>query len=195
MILSKFRGLAAACTVLVLGLSAHNSFADAGHKDASKIGKPGKANEVTRTINVKMFDSYYEPKSLSIKEGETVRFVVHNAGELVHEFNIATHEMHMAHAPEMMKMMESGVLEADRINRDAGKAMSGSMGNSSMGKGAMGHGSMMSGMHDDPNSVLLEPGKSGEIIWTFPKHAKLEFACNVPGHYDAGMKGLIKLSH
>jgi uncharacterized cupredoxin-like copper-binding protein len=54
----------------------------------------------------------------------------------------------------------------------------------------MGHG-----MHNEPNSLLLEPGKSGEIIWKFPKHAKLEFACNVPGHYDAGMMGEIKLSH
>ena len=54
----------------------------------------------------------------------------------------------------------------------------------------MGHG-----MHDEPNSVLLEPGKSAEIVWKFPEHAELEFACNVPGHYDAGMQGPIKLSH
>ena len=48
----------------------------------------------------------------------------------------------------------------------------------------MGHG-----MHEEPNSVLIEPGKSGEIVWTFPKHAELEFACNIPGHYGSGMKG------
>ncbi len=159
----KFRGLLAACTALAIGMGAHTSFADAGHGDAKKIGKPGKDEAASRTIEVKMYDSYYEPKSLTIKEGETVRFIVHNRGELVHEFNIATHDMHMAHASEMMKMMESG--------------------------------SMGPGMHDDPNSVLLEPGKSGEIIWTFPRHAKLEFACNVPGHYEAGMHGTIRLSH
>lgn len=150
----------------------------AGH--ATKIGSPGKAENATRTITIIMYDNYYEPEGLDIKEGETVRFVIENKGELVHEFNIATGDMHKAHAPEMMMMMEHGVLEADKINWDAAKKMQASMGH---------------GMHNEPNSVLLEPGKSGEIIWTFPSHAKLEFACNIPGHYDAGMMGNIKLSH
>lgn len=45
--------------------------------------------------------------------------------------------------------------------------------------------------HDDPNSVLLEPGQPGEIVWKFTKAAALEFACNVPGHYEAGMMGRV----
>lgn len=150
----------------------------AGH--AAKIGSPGKAENATRTITITMYDNYYEPEGLTIKEGETVRFVIENKGELVHEFNIATGDMHKAHAPEMMMMMEHGVLEGDKINWEAAKKMQASMGH---------------GMHNEPNSVLLEPGKSGEIIWTFPDHAKLEFACNIPGHYDAGMMGNIKLTH
>ena len=57
--------------------------------------------------------------------------------------------------------------------------------------------SMGHGMHDDPNSVLLEPGKSGEIVWTFPKDADvaIEFACNVPGHYQSGMVGSVAIDH
>ena len=43
--------------------------------------------------------------------------------------------------------------------------------------------------HDDPNSILLEPGKSDEIIWKFTQATELAFACNVPGQYDAGMVG------
>ncbi len=43
--------------------------------------------------------------------------------------------------------------------------------------------------HTDPNSVLLEPGTSAEIVWKFDTDARLEFACNVPGHYQLGMKG------
>ncbi|WP_028465800.1 cupredoxin domain-containing protein [Nisaea denitrificans] len=145
-----------------------------------KIGKPGDPAKVSRTIEITMYDNYYEPESLDIKEGETIRFVVRNAGEFVHEFNIATAAMHEAHRPEMMMMMEHGVLEPDRINLEAAKAMQASMGH---------------GMHNEANSVLLEPGKSGEIVWTFPKHADLEFACNVPGHYETGMHGKVKLSH
>jgi uncharacterized cupredoxin-like copper-binding protein len=54
----------------------------------------------------------------------------------------------------------------------------------------MGHG-----MHSDPNSVLLEPGQSGEVVWTFPRDGEIEFACNVPGHYEAGMQGRFELGH
>jgi uncharacterized cupredoxin-like copper-binding protein len=55
----------------------------------------------------------------------------------------------------------------------------------------MGNGMTME--HDDPNSVLLEPGQTAEIIWTFPADAELEFACNVPGHYESGMMGKVRL--
>ena len=115
-----------------------------------------------------------------MKEGQTVKFVITNKGELVHEFAIGTPEAHKAHAPMMQMMVDHGVLEADRINWKAAKKM----------QKTMGHG-----MHKEANSVLLEPKKKGTIIWKFPKHATIEFACNVPGHYDAGMVDKFKLSH
>ena len=73
-----------------------------------------------------------------------------------------------------MMMMEHGVLEADKINRD-------------MMKMDMGNGKTME--HNDPNSVLLEPKETAEVIWKFSDDAELEFACNVPGHYASGMMG------
>ena len=151
-----------------------------GAKHAAEIGKPGKVHAGTQTIRVLMYDNRYEPKSLNIKEGATVRFIIENRGEFVHEFNIATAAMHKAHAQEMQMMVDHGVLEPDRINLEAARNM----------QRTMGHG-----MHAEPNSALLEPGRSAEIVWTFPKHAKLEFACNVPGHYSAGMVGKITLTH
>jgi uncharacterized cupredoxin-like copper-binding protein len=48
--------------------------------------------------------------------------------------------------------------------------------------------------HDDGNAVMLKPGETKELIWTFSDAENLEFACNLPGHYQAGMKGEIKLS-
>ncbi|MBO6519898.1 MAG: cupredoxin family protein [Rhodospirillales bacterium] len=163
----------------IIGATSSTAMADAGHSTAKLIGQPGKVADATRTVEVTMYDNYYEPENLTIKEGETVRFVVRNAGGFVHEFNIASPDMHKAHGPEMMMMLEHGVLEPDRINWDAAKKMQASMGH---------------GMHNDPNSVLLEPGKTGEIIWTFTGRATLEFACNVPGHYEAGMVGQVKLT-
>ena len=41
--------------------------------------------------------------------------------------------------------------------------------------------------HSHSNSVLLEPNQSGEIIWKFNTNTDIEIACNVPGHYEAGM--------
>ena len=41
--------------------------------------------------------------------------------------------------------------------------------------------------HSHSNSVLLEPNQSAELIWKFNANADLEAACNVPGHYEAGM--------
>lgn len=43
--------------------------------------------------------------------------------------------------------------------------------------------------HDDPNAIRLEPGAKGEIVWTFSKAGNFEFACLIPGHYEAGMHG------
>ena len=45
--------------------------------------------------------------------------------------------------------------------------------------------------HDEPNMLLLDPASSGELIWTFTKTGNVDFACLQPGHYDAGMKGLV----
>ncbi len=148
-----------------------------GHGTKITIGNPGTAAKVSRTIEIKMSDNFYEPENISVKKGETIRFVIKNAGEFVHEFNIGTAAMHAAHQEEMMMMMEHGALESDKINH---KLMMMDMGGGKTMK------------HDDPNSVLLEPGKSGDVIWTFSTAADIEFACNVPGHYDAGMMGQIR---
>lgn len=171
-------GVAGLTLTAVLAISSAVALASGNHHDShgdnSAVGGPGVASEVSRTIEVKMFDNYYEPEAISIKKGETIRFRIVNAGELVHEFNIGTAAMHAAHQEEMMMMMEHGVLEADKINRD-------------MMKMDMGNGKTME--HNDPNSVLLEPKESKEIIWKFSDDAELEFACNVPGHYASGMMG------
>ena len=137
-----------------------------------KIGSKGKESEVSRVVKVVMYDNYYEPSSFQIKAGETVKFKVENAGMLVHEFNIANKMMHMKHQPEMMKMVENGILLAFSIDKEKMKKMA------KMDK-SMGH--------SHSNSVLLEPRQKGEIIWKFDNAVNIEVACNVPGHYQAGM--------
>ncbi|GBO88447.1 MULTISPECIES: cupredoxin domain-containing protein [Marinobacter] len=167
---SKFlvAGVALSMSANALAAGAHGG----GHGASS--GEPGKASEAGRTITVEMYDNYYEPEAIEVKPGETVRFVVENKGNLVHEFNIGTPEMHETHQKEMMMMVEHGVIQGGKLNHH-------------MMDMDMGNGHSMK--HDDPNSVLLEPGQSKEVVWKFSDKGNIEFACNVPGHYQAGMYG------
>ena len=136
------------------------------------IGEKGNPADISKVIKVKMYDNYYEPNKFKVLKNQTIKFIVYNHGELVHEFNIATKKMHLKHQPEMMKMVENEILQADRIDKKKMKEMS-----------KKDH----SMSHSHSNSVLLEPNQSAELIWKFSTDSKLEAACNVPGHYDVGM--------
>ena len=136
------------------------------------IGAKGKAENVDRVIKVTMYDNYYQPNSFKVNKNETIKFEVENKGELVHEFNIATKEMHLKHQPEMMMMVEHEILLADKIDKK--KMMEMSKKNPAMA-------------HSHSNSVLLSPGEKAELIWKFSNTVDIEAACNVPGHYDVGM--------
>ena len=83
----------------------------------SMIGEKGKLSEVNRVIEIKMYDNFYEPNEIKVKKGETIKFKVYNFGEFVHEFNIATKEMHLKHQPEMMKLVENEILLGDKIDK------------------------------------------------------------------------------
>ena len=144
----------------------------------SMIGEKGDPNKIDRTVNIKMYDNYYEPNFIEVKKGETIKFIVQNLGEMVHEYNIATKEMHIKHQPEMQKLMEHGILLVDKIDMVKMKEMS-----------KKDH----SLSHSHSNSIMLEPKKTGVIIWKFSKNISLEMACNVPGHYESGMVGKIVL--
>jgi uncharacterized cupredoxin-like copper-binding protein len=47
--------------------------------------------------------------------------------------------------------------------------------------------------HDEPYMAHVGPGKTGEIIWTFNRAGEFDFACLIPGHYQAGMVGKVKV--
>lgn len=48
--------------------------------------------------------------------------------------------------------------------------------------------------HDEPYMTHVAPGKTGEIIWTFNRAGEFDFACLIAGHYQAGMKGRIRVA-
>ena len=69
------------------------------HDDGvNKAGKPGIAANVTRTIHITMSDkNRFTPNSIKVKQGETIRFVVKNAGKKKHEMVIGSVEDIKAH--------------------------------------------------------------------------------------------------
>ena len=148
----------------------HNDYA----ASMNMINEKGDPKNIDRTIEINMYDYYYEPNVIKVKIGETIKFIIRNLGEMVHEYNIGTKEMHIKHQPEMQKLVDHGILMVDKIDKIKMKKMS-----------KMDH----SLGHSHSNSIMLEPKKSGEIIWKFSKDINLEMACNIPGHYESGMVG------
>lgn len=141
--------------------------------DSFAFGEPAPAGKATRTVEVVLKDIAFEPKSLEVKAGETVRFVLINEGKLPHEFNLGDKAMHAEHQKEMIAMQ--------------GKLFTAGMNHEGMDHGQMNHGEGHG--HGGGNTVLVPPGQRAELTWTFRKSAPIEFACNVPGHYQAGMVG------
>ena len=45
--------------------------------------------------------------------------------------------------------------------------------------------------HADPNQVSVDPGRTGELVWQFTRDGTFDFACLVPGHFEAGMVGKV----
>ncbi|WP_213936892.1 cupredoxin family protein [Pseudomonas sp. dw_612] len=165
--------------VLAACLLALSSTVWASPAQTYDFGQPAPAAKASRSVEVVMGDMSFDPKSIDIKAGETIRFVLVNKGQLLHEFNLGDVAMHAAHQQEMLKMQQSGMLTPTAMKEMDHGSMAG-----------MDHGMK----HDDPNSVLVPPGKTAELTWTFTKATSLEFACNIPGHYQAGMVGKLTVS-
>lgn len=45
--------------------------------------------------------------------------------------------------------------------------------------------------HDEPSMVHVAPGKTGELVWQFTRAGEFQFACLLPGHFEAGMSGKV----
>ncbi|CAH0353345.1 MAG: cupredoxin family protein [Pseudomonadota bacterium] len=101
--------LLALAITLASGLSlAHEHEDGHGHDhDTEAIGQAGELAEVSQTITVKMSDAMrFTPANIQVKKGETIRFVVKNAGQLKHEMVLGTEDALKAHAEVMKKNPE-----------------------------------------------------------------------------------------
>ena len=153
----KSRNFLIAIPAILFSLSAMAAGKHAGSHDDEAIGKPGVATQVTRTITMDMTDDMrFHSSDIAAKQGETIRFIVKNSGNIKHEMVLGTATDLKEHYEVMKKNPEME--------------------------------------HADANMVTVAPGKTGEIIWQVTKAGKVDFACLQPGHYDAGMKGMVNVA-
>ena len=73
------------------------------HGSAPSGGKAGDPAKVARTIEVVAIENAFSLKSLDVRDGETVRFVVRNDGKVMHEMVIGTMKELREHAELMRK--------------------------------------------------------------------------------------------
>lgn len=141
------------------GTKAHESFAKKSTAPAEQksFGIAGDPARVDRTIEIRMTDEMrFDPSVVSVKAGETIRFVHRNRGKLMHEMVIGTRDELEKHAAVMRKFPNME--------------------------------------HDEPYMAHVAAGKRGEIVWQFNRSGDFEFACLIPGHFEAGMRGNIKVA-
>jgi uncharacterized cupredoxin-like copper-binding protein len=48
--------------------------------------------------------------------------------------------------------------------------------------------------HGAANIVHVAPGKTAALVWQFTNAGEFHYGCLVPGHFEAGMRGSIKVS-
>jgi uncharacterized cupredoxin-like copper-binding protein len=91
-------------------------------------------------------------------------------------------------APELGALKQGETIEF-HVRNDGSIRHEFSIGNS---EDQVKHALMMQKMpdmkHSDPNTVSLEPGESATLSWKFMGADTVVFACNIPGHFEAGMK-------
>lgn len=120
------------------------------------FGRSGDPAKVSRTITVRMFDRMrFDPAELTVRQGDTVRFVVVNAGRIMHELVLGTDDELARHAALM------------RANPDM--------------------------EHEAPYMAHVDPGKRGEFVWQFTQPGTFRYGCLVPGHFEAGMVGTVRV--
>ena len=47
--------------------------------------------------------------------------------------------------------------------------------------------------HEEPYMAHVPPGRQGDLVWNFNRAGDFEFACLIAGHFEAGMRGTIRV--
>jgi uncharacterized cupredoxin-like copper-binding protein len=119
------KGLIAVCSIaLTLSSAQGHAHGDDKHhaRHDDTFGKPGDPAKVSRTVEVDMADTMrFTPAHVTVKKGETMRFVVKNSGKVKHEMVLGTAKELREHAALMRKFPEMEHEDPNQISLEAGK--------------------------------------------------------------------------
>jgi len=88
----------------VICLAGFSPWAHADELSAHGFGLPGQKSQVNRTVKIEMRDNMrFSPDKIKVKQGDTIRFVISNAGALKHEFVLGTKPSLQSHNAFMQK--------------------------------------------------------------------------------------------
>ena len=111
-----------ATTFAAVAAATGNHAGGHGHDASDAIGKPGDAAKAVRTVKVDMTDGMrFNPSSLAVKQGETIRFVVSNSGKLKHELVLGTEKELKEHYEAMKKNPEMEHADPGMVTLAPGK--------------------------------------------------------------------------
>ena len=121
----------------------------------------GQVGGADRTVEVVMTEFAFDVDPVDVAAGETIEFVVTNAGVIEHEFRLSNGHRIEEHLASGHDDHDDSAAESDE-----------------------------DGHHEGGDVVLLlDAGDTSSIVVTFPEDTSIftEVACLLPGHYEAGM--------
>ena len=114
--------IAALISALLASLAIAAGVHGGGHGESDAIGQAGKAANVKRTVTVDMTDAMrFTPSSITVKQGETIKFIVKNSGKLKHEMVLGTEKELKEHYEAMKKNPEMEHADDNQVTVAAGK--------------------------------------------------------------------------
>ncbi len=120
-VLKTLAGLSSALLLASGAMATGNHAGGHGHDDEA-IGKPGVAAKATRTVQIDMTDAMrFTPASVAVSQGETVRFVVKNSGNVKHEMVLGTEKELREHYEVMKKNPEMEHADENMVTVAPGK--------------------------------------------------------------------------
>lgn len=96
---------------------------DPAKVEPTAFGQEGDPKKMARTIKVDMADTMrFTPSDITVKRGETVKFVVHNGGKVLHEMVLGTKKAIAEHAELMKKFPGMEHADANMAHVKPGEA-------------------------------------------------------------------------